>query len=214
MVKDSLSLRTTNRVIASEAKQSNTGNGLLRRDAPRNDASRCHWVTKDQIYIDYHDHEWGKRVTDDNILFEFLILESFQAGLNWLTILKRRKGFARAFARFNARKVSKFTEKDIKRLLEDEGIIRHRGKIEAAVNNAAKFLEIQKSHGSFASYLEQYRPKRLRDAATLSANLAKDLKQRGFKFMGATTCYAYMQAVGLITEHGPECKLAKRNTAA
>ncbi len=173
---------------------------------------RCHWVTKDQIYIDYHDNEWGKRVSEDNILFEFIILESFQAGLNWLTILKRRKGFARAFAKFNPRKVVKFNSKDVSRLLQDEGIIRHRGKIEAAINNAARFLEIQKEFKTFARYLEQYRPKRLRDGATLSVAFAKDLKKRGFKFMGATTCYAYMQAVGLVTEHDKNCSLAKKNT--
>ncbi len=174
--------------------------------------TRCHWVTKDQIYIDYHDNEWGRRVSEDNILFEFIILESFQAGLNWLTILKRRKGFARAFAKFNPRKVAKFVEADIKRLLQDEGIIRHRGKIEAAINNAARFLEVQKEFKSFAQYLEQYRVHKLSDGADLSKALAKDLKKRGFKFMGATTCYAYMQAVGLVTEHEPQCKLAKNNT--
>ena len=174
--------------------------------------TRCKWVTKDQIYIDYHDHEWGRRVSEDNILFEFIILESFQAGLNWLTILKRRKGFARAFAKFNPRKIAKFSEKDIKRLLQDESIIRHRGKIEAAINNATRFLEVQKEFESFAHYLEQYRPKRLRNGAASSVAFAKDLKKRGFKFMGATTCYAYMQAVGLITEHDKNCSLAKKNT--
>lgn len=187
----------TKTVIASEAKQSTT---------------RCRWVTKDQIYIDYHDHEWGRRVNEDNILFEFLILESFQAGLNWLTILKRREGFRRAFAKFDPRKVSRFSSKDIKRLLQDEGIIRHRGKIEAAINNAARFLELQKEFGSYARYLEQYRVKRLRDGTALAAVLAKDLKKRGFKFMGATTCYAYLQAVGLVTDHEALCKLAKTNT--
>ncbi len=173
---------------------------------------RCHWVTKDQIYIDYHDQEWGRCVNEDNILFEFLILESFQAGLNWLTILKRRKGFSKAFAKFNPRKVAKFTNKDVSQLLKDEGIIRHRGKIEAAINNAARFLEVQKEFKSFAQYLEQYRVKKLSDGAALSITFAKDLKKRGFKFMGATTCYAYMQAVGLITEHDKNCSLYKTNT--
>jgi DNA-3-methyladenine glycosylase I len=192
------------------AKRSNPQ--MDRHAATRLAMTRCKWVTKDQIYIDYHDKEWGRPVSEDNILFEFIILESFQAGLNWLTILKRRKGFARAFAKFNPRKVAKFTEADVKRLLQDEGIIRHRGKIEAALNNAARFLEVQKEFKSFAGYLEQYRVKKLGEGAALSVSFAKDLKKRGFNFMGATTCYAYMQAVGLVTEHESKCYLAKKNT--
>ncbi len=165
---------------------------------PRDSKPRCHWVTADQIYIDYHDHEWGVKVTDDKLLFEMLVLESFQAGLNWLTILKRRKGFRKAFANFKVNQVVAFKPADIKRLLNDEGIIRHRGKIEATINNAARFIEVQKEFGSFAKFLKPY---------TNAKILSKELKRRGFKFLGETTVYAYMQAIGLVKDHDENCFL-------
>src|SRR5690606_11861188 len=175
--------------------------------------TRCGWATvNDQLYIDYHDNEWGKPVFDDNILFEFLVLESFQAGLSWITILRKRENFRQAFDNFNYQKIAKYGDKKITQLLQNEGIIRHRGKIEATINNAQKFIDIQKEFGSFSTYLwnfvnhtpikNQFRSLDEIPAKTnLSEQIAKDLKKRGFKFMGATTVYAYMQAVGLVNDH-------------
>ena len=175
--------------------------------------TRCGWVpASDQLYADYHDNEWGKLIFDDNVLFEFLVLESFQAGLSWITILRKRENFRQAFDHFDYQKIAKYDNGKIIDLLQNEGIIRHRGKIEAAINNAQKFIDIQKEFGSFSTYLwsfvnrtpikNQFHSLSEVPAKTsLSEQIAKDLKKRGFKFMGATTVYAYMQAVGLVNDH-------------
>ena len=177
---------------------------------------RCAWVNKDQDYIDYHDNEWGKPVKDDKILFEFLILESFQAGLSWFTILKKRKNFRKAFADFEVEKVAKFDEAKIDELVQNEGIIRHRGKISAAINNAKLFIEIQKEFGSFSDFIWKYvdhKPiinnwnsiKEVPATTEVSDQIAKDLKKRGFKFFGSTTIYAHMQATGMVNDHTNDC---------
>jgi len=177
---------------------------------------RCFWVTKDQIYIDYHDNEWGNPVYEDKILFEFLILESFQAGLSWLTILKRRENFREAFDQFEVQTVAQYGPEKVEELLQNQGIIRHRGKIEAAISNAKLFIEIQHEHGSFSNFIwayvnhqpivNTYHSREEMVATTpLSDLIAKDLKKRGFKFLGSTTVYAYMQAVGLVNEHAADC---------
>lgn len=177
---------------------------------------RCAWVTKDQIYIDYHDNEWGKPVYDDKTLFEFLILESFQAGLSWLTILKKRENFRNAFDNFDVEKVAKYTENKVKELIQNEGIIRHRGKINAAINNAKLFIEIQEEFGSFSTFMLNYvnhqpiinHPKTIKEVPVtteLSDLIAKDLKKRGFKFFGSTIIYAHMQATGMVNDHTMDC---------
>lgn len=177
---------------------------------------RCNWVSNDELYIKYHDEEWGKPVYDDKVLFEFLVLESFQAGLSWITILKKRENFRKAFDNFNDKKIIKYNDAKIEELMQNEGIIRHRGKIEATINNAKVFQEIQKEFGSFSDYLWKYvngKPidnnlKSIKDAVAkteISDALAKDLKKRGFKFMGSTTVYAFMQAVGMVNDHITSC---------
>lgn len=178
--------------------------------------TRCAWVTKDQIYIDYHDKEWGKPVYDDKTLFEFLILESFQAGLSWLTILKKRDNFRNAFDNFDVEKVAKYTENKVEELVKNEGIIRHRGKINAAINNAKLFIEIQEEFGSFSTFMWNYvnhqpiinHPKTIKEVPAtneLSDLIAKDLKKRGFKFFGSTIIYAHMQATGMVNDHTMDC---------
>lgn len=177
---------------------------------------RCFWVTKDQIYIDYHDNEWGKPVYDDQTLFEFIILESFQAGLSWLTILKRREHFRNAFDQFEVQKVANYTADKVEELIQNEGIIRHRGKIEAAISNAKLFIEIQKKFGSFAQFIWNYvdhQPiinhwttrEEVPATTPLSDLIAKDLKKRGFKFFGSTTIYAFMQGIGMVNDHTTDC---------
>lgn len=178
--------------------------------------TRCAWVNKDQLYIDYHDNEWGKPVKDDKTLFEFLILESFQAGLSWFTILKKRENFRKAFANFDVEKVAKFDEAKIDELVQNEGIIRHRGKISAAINNAKLFVEIQKEFGSFSDFIWKYvdnKPiinnwnsiKEVPATTEISDQIAKDLKKRGFKFFGSTIIYAHMQATGMVNDHTNDC---------
>ena len=178
--------------------------------------TRCNWVSNDELYIKYHDEEWGKPVYDDKVLFEFLVLESFQAGLSWITILKKRENFRKAFDNFNDKKIVKYNDTKIEKLLQNEGIIRHRGKIEATINNARVFQEIQKEFGSFSEYLWKYvngkpidnKLKSIKDAVAkteISDALAKDLKKRGFKFMGSTTVYAFMQAIGMVNDHITDC---------
>jgi DNA-3-methyladenine glycosylase I len=184
---------------------------------------RCDWSTSDPLYIKYHDEEWGKEVTDDLKMFEFLVLESAQAGLSWLTILKRRDGYRNAFADFNAEKVSQMTEHDVERLMQNSGIIRNRKKIEAAISNAKYFLEIQKEYGSFCNYMRAFlpegkliinHPKTLSEipaSTPLSDAISKDMKKRGFKFFGTTICYAHLQAVGYVNDHLEECPFKYRN---
>lgn len=178
---------------------------------------RCPWLDLSKPdYVRYHDEEWGVPVHDDQVLFEFLILESAQAGLSWYTVLRKRAGYRAAFAGFDPAMVARFTTRDVDRLLLNPGIIRHRRKIEAAVANARAFLETQARHGSFASYLWDFvdgRPimhdiRNLADyPVTISQSdaLAKDLKKRGFAFLGSTTCYALMQSVGLVNDHSQDC---------
>lgn len=180
------------------------------------DKQRCAWVGKEQIYIDYHDNEWGVPVYNDNKLFEFLILEGAQAGLSWITILKRREGYRRAFASFDPQKVAKFTEGDVAKLLQNEEIIRNKLKVRSAVNNAQKFLEIQKEFGSFSNYQWQFvqgksvqnkwsKVSQIPAISTQAEQFSKDLKQRGFNFVGPTIIYAHMQAVGMVNDHTIDC---------
>lgn len=178
---------------------------------------RCTWCLKEKIYQDYHDFEWGCPVYDDKKLFEFLTLEGAQAGLSWITILKRRKGYKKAYANWSVRKVANFDAKDIKRLLADEGIIRNKQKILASINNAQRFLEVKKEFGSFANYNWSFAPdpnkkrKIIRSMKSIPAitkeseAFSKDLKQRGFKFVGPTIVYAHMQATGMVNDHLYTC---------
>lgn len=176
---------------------------------------RCEWA-KEEPNISYHNNEWGRPVHDDKKLFEFLILEGAQAGLSWTTILKRRDGYRNAFANFDPKKIAKFDDKKISKLLLDESIIRNRLKITSAVNNAKQFLKIQKEFGSFDKYVWSFinhKPiknkfKKLSDlpaSTPISEKLSKDLKQRGFTFVGPTICYAMMQAIGMVNDHTSNC---------
>lgn len=179
---------------------------------------RCWWCGDDTLYRDYHDREWGRPVGSDIRLFEKICLEGFQSGLSWLTILRKRENFRAAFAGFDFRTVANYGDADVERLLGDAGIIRHRGKIEATVNNARRAIELAEEAGSLAAYFWRYetppedRPERL-DRTTLAAltqtdmsrALSRDLKKRGWKFVGPTTCYAFMQAMGLVNDHLEGC---------
>lgn len=177
---------------------------------------RCGWCGNEPIYQEYHDKEWGKPVYEDNKLFEMLILEGMQAGLSWITILKKREAFREAFDNFNPKKIAHYDDKKIGELLENKSIIRNKSKIKAAISNAKFFLEIQKEYGSFSQFLWQYvdfkplvnRPKTLDDLPTktpLSDKISKDLKKRGFKFVGSTIMYSFMQAIGMVNDHILEC---------
>lgn len=172
---------------------------------------RCPWSTTVPEFIHYHDHEWGFPVDDEYRLFEKLCLEGFQSGLSWRTILAKRENFRKSFYNFNFHKIAKFTEKDVEKLLQNEGIVRHRGKIEAVINNAKCALELIKTEGSLASYLWKFEPPaspvRPQTASTSieSIALSKDLKKRGWKFVGPTTMFAFMQAMGLINDHLGDC---------
>lgn len=177
---------------------------------------RCAWCEKDDLYRNYHDTEWGKPVYDDQLLFEFLILETFQAGLSWYTILAKRNNFRKAFANFDYKKVAKYGETKIQELMLDAGIIRNQLKIRAAVSNAIAFMEVQKEFGSFSNYIWKFtdgkpidnQPKTLRDvpaSTPLSDAISKNLKKRGFKFVGTTVVYAHMQATGMVNDHVVDC---------
>jgi len=176
---------------------------------------RCEWATEEPN-LSYHDKEWGRPEHDDQKLFEFLILEGAQAGLSWITILKRREGYRKAFSNFDAKKVAKYNQKQIAKLIKDESIIRNRLKITSAVNNAKQFLKVQQEFGTFDKYIWSFvdhKPiknkfKKLSDlpAFTLiSEKMSKDLKQRGFNFVGPTICYALMQAIGMVNDHTSGC---------
>jgi DNA-3-methyladenine glycosylase I len=176
----------------------------------------CGWARKTDIEHAYHDHEWGVPIADDRKLFEFVILEGAQAGLSWLTILKRREGYGRVFHGFDPQAVARMTQEDQALALTDTGIIRNRAKVRSAVSNAQAFLQIQNAHGSFAKYIwafvdgqpiqNQWRGMGELPASTpLSERIAKDLKQRGFSFMGSTIVYAYMQATGMVNDHAMSC---------
>ncbi len=181
---------------------------------------RCAWCLATPEYVRYHDEEWGLPSADDRYLFEKLCLEGFQAGLSWLTILRKREAFRRGFARFDMAKVARFGARDVARLLADEGIVRHRGKIESAIHNARRACDVADAHGSLAAYVWRFEPARAErparlDWATLRAMtttpaavaLSKDLRERGFTFVGPTTMYAFMQAVGLVDDHLAGCAL-------
>lgn len=178
--------------------------------------NRCTWCLNDPIYIAYHDEEWGVPVYDDQKIFEFLILEGAQAGLSWLTILKRRAGYRKAFANFDPKKVAKFSEEKIQTLMLDASIIRNQLKIRAAVNNAQKFLEVQKEFGTFSTYAWSFvggKPidgklksvKEIQPTSQESDAWSKDMKKRGFKFVGSTILYAHMQATGMVNDHTVDC---------
>jgi DNA-3-methyladenine glycosylase I len=177
---------------------------------------RCAWSTSDPLYIDYHDREWGLPVHDDRTLFEYLVLEGAQAGLSWLTILRKRENYRQAFDNFDPQKVADYGEEKIARLLGDAGIVRNRRKIEAAILNARAFLEIQKEFGSFDGYIWQFtggKPivnswqsiEQIPAQTPESQAMSKDLIRRSFKFVGPTICYAHMQATGMVNDHTVDC---------
>jgi DNA-3-methyladenine glycosylase I len=178
---------------------------------------RCGWCGSDPLYVKYHDEEWGREVTDDKILFEVLVLESAQAGLSWITVLRKREGYRKAFADFDAGKVARFTEKDVEKLMLNEGIVRNRLKIKAAISNAKLFLELQEEFGSFRNYICGFfpggkplinHPKTLKEVPPrneISDRISADMKKRGFKFFGTTICYAHLQATGMINDHVADC---------
>jgi DNA-3-methyladenine glycosylase I len=190
-------------------------------------ALRCFWGVSTPDYVDYHDREWGFPVVDDRRLFEKLCLEGFQAGLSWITILRKRDAFRRAFASFDPAVVARFGARDVRRLLGDAGIVRHRGKIESTINNAARALEIIEERGSLSSYIWDFvppareRPRVMTRAALrgmsstpTSIALSKDLKRRGWTFVGPTTVYAFMQAMGLVDDHLEGCVTRRAAEAA
>jgi DNA-3-methyladenine glycosylase I len=180
--------------------------------------TRCWWGCGDADYQRYHDDEWGRPVTDDHRLFEKICLEGFQSGLSWLTILRKRENFRAAFCGFDFEKVASFGEPDVERLLHDAGIVRHRQKIEASINNARRAIEVAEAFGSLSAYLWQWEPAAaephigegdytypIPSVTRTSTALSKDLKQRGWKFVGPTTAYAFMQAMGMVNDHIPGC---------
>ncbi len=177
---------------------------------------RCAWCEKDDLYRNYHDNEWGKPVYDDATIFEFLVLETFQAGLSWYTILAKRENFRKAFDNFNYKKIALYTDKKLESLVKDAGIIRNKLKIKATVTNAQAFMKVQEEFGSFSKYIWQFvdgkpidnLPKTLADVpatTAISDKLSKDLKKRGFKFVGSTVVYAHMQATGMVNDHLTNC---------
>lgn len=182
---------------------------------------RCAWCEKDDLYRDYHDEEWGNPVYDDETIFEFLILETFQAGLSWYTILAKRENFRNAFDNFDYKKIANYTQAKMDALKEDAGIIRNGLKIKATVTNAQAFIKVQEEFGTFSNYIWGFvggkpidnQPKTLKDVPStseISDKLSKDLKKRGFKFVGSTVVYAHMQATGMVNDHVEDCW--KRNT--
>ena len=178
--------------------------------------SRCSWCGTDPLYVQYHDTEWGVPVYDDKKLFEFLILETFQAGLSWITVLRKRENFREAFDQFNYKKIAKYNDDKLNELIQNAGIIRNRLKIKATVSNAISFMKIQKEFGSFSDYIWKFtngKPiqnsfKTMKDipaTTPLSDEISKDLKARGFKFVGSTVIYAHMQATGMVNDHVTSC---------
>jgi DNA-3-methyladenine glycosylase I len=178
--------------------------------------TRCAWCGTDPLYVAYHDKEWGVPVRDDRKLFEFLILEGAQAGLSWITILRKREGYRRAFADFDPQKVARFTSKRVETLLQNPNIVRNRLKVESSISNARAFLDIQEEFGSFSDYIWRFaggkpimnRFKSMKEVPArtdLSDAISKDLKQRGFRFVGSTIVYAHMQATGMVNDHMTDC---------
>jgi DNA-3-methyladenine glycosylase I len=191
--------------------------------------TRCRWVADDELYRKYHDEKWGVPAHDDGKLFELLILEGVQAGLSWLTVLRKRENYRRAFDGFDAEKIAAYDSKKVERLMEDKGIIRNRLKIKAAIENARAFLKVREEWGTFDAYLWQFiggKPKQnfwrtLEEVPSKTAEseaMSKDLARRGFKFVGSTICYAFMQAVGMVNDHTTDCfryaELSKSRTRA
>jgi DNA-3-methyladenine glycosylase I len=190
------------------------------------DRLRCAWCRSDPAYVDYHDTEWGVPVRDDRALFEKICLEGFQSGLSWLTILRKREHFRRAFANFEIDRVARFTPRDVTRLLKDAGIVRHRGKIESTINNARRCEDLVEEFGSLADYVWRFepapRPRKkkltwdmLKTMATSEESIAlsKDLRRRGWTYVGPTTMYAFMQAMGLVNDHLHGCAFQNSNRA-
>jgi DNA-3-methyladenine glycosylase I len=184
---------------------------------------RCSWCESEPLYIDYHDTEWGVPERCPRALFEALTLEGFQAGLSWITILRKREGFRRAFAGFEPDVIAKWGEAEVTQLLNDDGIIRHRGKIEATINNANRALEMLGEFDSLADFFWQFEPKKqlsIRNRSQIPAKtdesiaLSKDLKKRGWKFVGPTTCYAFMQSMGIVNDHVQSCEFHAISKAA
>lgn len=184
---------------------------------------RCEWVTTDPVYIEYHDQEWGRRNQDDQKLFEMLCLEGAQAGLSWITILKRRENYRAAFDNFDPKKVSQYGEEKVKELLHNKGIIRNELKIRSVITNAQAFLAIQQAHGTFAAYIWHFvggkpiendweKHADVPGSTPESIQMSKDLKKQGFKFVGPTICYAFMQATGMVNDHTQQCFLYHRRT--
>jgi len=178
--------------------------------------NRCAWCGNDPLYVEYHDTEWGVPIFDDDKLFEFLILETFQAGLSWITVLRKRENFRRAFDHFDYKKIARYDENKFDSLLQDEGIIRNKLKIKATITNARAFMEVQKEFGSFSKYIWQFidgKPikNKYNNMSELPANnhlsdtISADLKNRGFKFVGSTVIYAHMQATGMVNDHVTSC---------
>jgi DNA-3-methyladenine glycosylase I len=180
--------------------------------------ARCGWAGTDELYVKYHDEEWGRPVTDDRTLFEFLVLESAQAGLSWLTILRKREGYNTAFHGFDVRRVAQMTPEEAERLTHFEGIVRHRRKIDATIDNARLFMAVQREFGSFYDYVLTFFPdgqpivnrfRSLAQVPTVSAEanaMSRDMKKRGFKFFGPTICYAFLQATGFVDDHLEGCR--------
>ena len=181
---------------------------------PTDNKKRCAWCGTDPLYMKYHDEEWGKVVHDDETLFEFLVLESAQAGLSWITILRRRENYRQAFAGFDVQNVAALQPPDVERLMQDEGIIRNRLKITTTITNAQNFIKVQQEFGSFKNYLYSFMPdgKPINNEVShtpvrteISDAISKDMKKRGLKFFGTTICYAYMQATGMVNDHVEGC---------
>lgn len=190
---------------------------VMKKTKKPSQIKRCTWCGDDPLYVKYHDEEWGREVTDDKKMFEFLVLESAQAGLSWITILRKRDNYKKAFANYHVKKVAAFTEEDVEKLLENPGIVRNRLKIRATISNAVHFLEIQKEFGSFCDYLKTFFPNgqpvvnhwtspgQVPATSEISDRLSADMKKRGFKFFGSTIAYAHLQAVGLVNDHLEDC---------
>ncbi|MGH1404656.1 MAG: DNA-3-methyladenine glycosylase I [Alphaproteobacteria bacterium] len=181
---------------------------------------RCWWCGDDPLYVSYHDTEWGEVVHDDVRLFEKICLEGFQSGLSWITILRKRENFREAFAGFDFEKVATFSDKDVENLLQNEGIVRHRGKIEATINNAKRALELKEEYGSLSTYFWKFKPDThtppmikgdIDSTSDQSVALSKDLKKRGWKFVGPTTVYAFMQAMGMVNDHIKACEFQPKD---
>ncbi|KAI9329861.1 DNA-3-methyladenine glycosylase I [Obelidium mucronatum] len=213
-------VKKANKPAKKKQPVSNNKNTVLKTETDSaSGITRCSWCTKDPEYIYYHDHEWGVPVkTDDRLLFELVVLEGAQAGLNWLTILKKRQGYKDAFDNFDVTKVSAYGTEERERLLQDPNIIRNKLKIDAAIGNAKAFIKVQEEYdGSFGQYLWQFAPESptawrnegnvCRDMSPESEAMSIDLKKRGFRFVGPTICYALMQSIGMVNDHNRDCFL-------